>query len=202
MAVRMRGLWPACLSSACPSVSSRRTATHPRRRRCCHPMPSSRARRRPLATQPPHLGAPARALRFATLEWPAPGLTLGPESTAGATAVEPPAPLVLGSLTPEETQAEPDVPSRLRPRCHRQQGLSGTGAGYGDEPAGTGRKHARNADESEPDPAFGPTWGSNGRGGAREPGPLPRPPHSTSTCTACWSRTAQARTGRSIAMPA
>lgn len=156
MAVRMRGLWPACLSSACLLFFTA-NGTHPSPAQM---LPSDAFLSRAAAdrSQPPLLGAPARALRVATLEWPAPGLTLGPESAASATAVEPPAPLVLGSLTPAETQAEPDVPAAFVPdatgsKAYLELALDMVMSLPGRD------ESTRHADESEPVPAFGPDMG-------------------------------------------
>lgn len=108
MAVRMRGLWPACLSSACLLVFTA-NGTHPSPAQM---LPSDAFLSRAAAdrSQPPLLGAPARALRVATLEWPAPGLTLASETGASDTPFAQPAPLVLDGLTPADPVGEPDHP--------------------------------------------------------------------------------------------
>lgn len=100
MAVRSAGLWPACLLAACLGASQAQAQA----------LPSDAFLSRAAAdrAQPPLLGAPARALRIATLEWPAPGLTQPGERPheGGDAAFAFPPPLVMGGLQPPPSPAE------------------------------------------------------------------------------------------------
>ncbi|WP_245454341.1 cell wall hydrolase [Aquabacter cavernae] len=99
MAVRPSGLWPAFVLAALLGPLPALGQT----------LPSDAFLSRTAAerTQPPLLGAPARALRIATLEWPAPGLTdAAPHAdVTGESAYAYPAPLVLAA----HTTATPDI---------------------------------------------------------------------------------------------
>ncbi|MEP9375241.1 cell wall hydrolase [Aquabacter sp. CN5-332] len=100
MAVRSAGLWSACLVAVCFGSGPAFAQS----------LPSDAFLSRAAAerTQPPLLGAPARALRIATLEWPAPGLAgpgEGPHENTDAAFAFPP-PLVLGGGQPPAMPAE------------------------------------------------------------------------------------------------
>lgn len=163
MAVRTGGLWPACLSAA--SLSSAflvflAAGSQPAQTQM---LPSDAFLSRSAAerSQPPLLGAPARALRVATLEWPAPGLTLGVGSDAAApdATFAFPQPLVMTGAPPASTVAEPEIeapqafgPSTAVEQAYLELALDMVMSLPGlDEST----RHA-DADEAQAAPRFGP----------------------------------------------
>ena len=154
MAVRLSGLWPAFVLAAVLGPLPALAQT----------LPSDAFLSRTAAerTQPPLLGGPARALRVATLEWPAPGLTEAatPVEAGGEGAFAHPAPLVLAAVpavTPDLAEA-PAVfgPSPAADLAYLELALDMVMSLPGiDEET----RHAALADEPEP-PLFGPDFGS------------------------------------------
>lgn len=153
MAVRLSGLWPATILAATlgplPAVAQT--------------LPSDAFLSRTAAerAQPPLLGAPARALRVATLEWPAPGLTLQADRAPAAAQSDfsqPPA-LVLAALPahPAEPEEPPTVfgPTPALDQAYLELALDMVMSLPGiDEET----RQGAHADDAEP-PAFGPDLG-------------------------------------------
>lgn len=131
-------------------------------------------------TQPPLLGGPARALRVATLEWPAPGLTAAEEDAASApeTALAAPPPMVLAALPSASGDLE-EPPAIFGPNPASDQAylelaldLVMSLPGIDEE-----TRHTALGDDPEP-PAFGPDFGSPEQltGAASDPETAPAKP--------------------------
>lgn len=154
MAVRLSGLWPACLLAAtlCPLPGAAQTL----------PSDAFLSRAATERAQPPLLGGPARALRIATLEWPAPGLTVPAEGAAPdpEAAFAHPAPLVLASLPTTSAGAE-EPPAIFGPTPASDLAYLELALDLVMSLPGIDEETRRTALDEDPEPpAFGPDFGS------------------------------------------